>query len=77
MTASSLIQQCIDMLKQKDIQAECKRLFSPALECILLEIAPLLYTVLAVLIILVVLMFVNIAFVIFVYRRLMAENFSH
>lgn len=71
MVATSLIQQCIDILNQKDVQAECRRLFSPALECILLEIAPLLYMVLAVLILLVVLMFVNITFATLTYRQLM------
>ena len=74
--ASSLIQQCIDMLQQKDIQAECRRLFSPALECILLEVAPLLYAVLAVLVFLVILGLVNIAFVVLVYRRLTALHGS-
>lgn len=75
-SAPSLIQQCIDLLNQKDVQAECRRLFSPALECILLEVAPLLYTVLAVLVLLVVLMFVNIAFAVLAYRQLSLSNFS-
>ena len=42
---SSLIKQCLDILKTEDVRNEIKQLFSPVTDLILYEIYPYIYVI--------------------------------
>lgn len=64
---STLLKQCLDILKTQDVRKEIKKIFTPVTELILLEIYPYIYII----IMLVFLIFVLIItiFIILVYMH--------
>ena len=42
----TLVQQCLDILKRDDIKQELKKLFTPIIDLILLEMNPYIYIIL-------------------------------
>lgn len=73
---NSLITQCVDILKSKDVRNEIKIIFSPVTDLILYEIYPYIYFIIALVFLMFVLIVFILFFLIYIMRHLHFKNTS-
>jgi hypothetical protein len=42
----SFVKQCLDIMKREDIKCEMKKVFTPVIDILLIEITPFIYSIL-------------------------------
>ena len=67
---NSIIFQCLDILKSKDIRNEIKIIFSPVTDLILYEIYPYIYIIVALVFLIFTLILIILIFLVFIMRNM-------
>lgn len=67
---NSIIFQCLDILKSKDIRNEIKHIFSPVTDLILYEIYPYIYVIVSLVFLIFTLILIILIFLVFIMRNM-------
>ncbi len=70
----SLISQCLEILKSKDVRNEIKIIFSPVTDLILYEIYPYIYVIISLVFLMFVLILFILLFLIYIMRHVKFDN---